>query len=416
MDASPKSEIPPGRSGGLFSSREFRRLWVLGGIVNAMRWVEMLAAALFTFEVTGSGIAVALVSAARSLPLLCFGAIAGVVCEAINRKHILFGGMLLSAGAALSVCLLDAAGWVRPWHVACAAFVSGSVWATEMAVRRRMVGECAGAVLVSKAVALDSLTNAFARMVGPLLGSVSYARFGLLGAFAIAAACYLVAALLVPGIRHGQEARRLVLSRIPGELAESFAFALRQPTVLVVLGVTATMNLFAFSYIALVAPLARTVFGVPDALVGLLAAGEPLGALLGGLLLASRTPRSSPRALMIAGSALFMAALVAMPLMPGYAFACGALVGGGLGLALFGNMQTTLVLTGVPANLRSRQMGLITVCIGIGPLGQVLIGILAEGFGPSRAVIISALMGLAALGIIALLGSRAQAAPPPPPG
>lgn len=412
MDVSPKSSVAPNQLGSLFGSREFRRLWVLGGIVNAMRWVEMLAAALFTFEATGSGIAVALVSAARSLPLLCFGAIAGVVCEAVNRKHILFWGMLLSGAAALSICLLDAVGWVRPWHVACAAFLSGSVWATEMAVRRRMVGECAGATLISKAVALDSLTSSFARMVGPLLGSLSYAQFGLFGAFAISTACYLFAALLVPGIQHGQETRRLVLTRVPGELAESFGFALRQPTVLAVLGVTATMNLFAFSYVALVAPLARTVFGVPDALVGLLAAGEPLGALLGGLLLTSRTPRSSPRALMIAGSALFLAALVAMPLMPAYALACGILVGGGLGLALFSNMQTTLVLTGVPANLRSRQMGLITACIGLGPLGQVLIGILAEGFGPSWAVVLSALAGLAALGTVALVCVRAHRSPP----
>ena len=39
----------------LLASRDFRRLWAIGGLVNAMRWTEMLAAALFTFEVTGSG-------------------------------------------------------------------------------------------------------------------------------------------------------------------------------------------------------------------------------------------------------------------------------------------------------------------------------------------------------------------------
>lgn len=417
MEASAESRTLSGRAGGLFRSSAFRRLWVLGGIVNAMRWLEMLAAALFTFEATGSGIAVALVAAARSLPLLCFGAIAGVVCEAISRKRILLGGMLLSGAAALGVCALEAAGWVRPWHVALAAFLSGSVWATEMAARRRMVGECAGPALVSRAVALDSLTNSFARMAGPLLGSMLFAYSGLLGAFAVSAFCYLFGALLVLGIRHSQETRRLVLARVPGELAESLAYALGQPTVLAVLGVTATLNLFAFSYVALVAPLARVLFGVPDALVGLLAAGEALGSLLGGILLTGRTPRSNPRTLLIAGSALFLAALVAMPLMPNYALACGTLIGGGLGLALFSNMQTTLVLTGVPTNFRSRQMGLITVCIGFGPLGQVLIGLLAEAFGPARAVIVAALLGLAVLGIIALLCVRNRPSPPlPRPG
>jgi MFS family permease len=409
METPPESPAPHGRARDLLSSRDFRRLWALGGITNAMRWVEMLAAALFTYEVTGSGIAVAFVSAARSLPLLCLGAIAGVVCEAINRKHILLGGMLLSCAAALSICLLALLGWARPWHIALAAFVSGSVWATEMATRRRMVGECAGPALVSQAVALDSLTNAFARMAGPLAGSMLFAWLGIPGAFGISAACFLLGALLVPGIRYTQETRRVDLNGFPRDLADSLAFALRQPAVLTVLGVTATMNFFAFSYVALVAPLGRTVFGMPEALVGLLAAAEPLGGLLGGLLLASRAPRSHLRALMIAGSALFLVTLAAMPLMPSFALACGLLLGGGLGLALFSNMQTTLVLTSVPATLRSRQMGLVTMCMGLGPLGQMLIGVLAEMFGPPRAVTIAALAGLTALAVLALcVRSRAR--------
>ena len=409
MERPAKSCVPQGRARDLIKSREFRRLWALGGIANTMRWVEMLAAALFTYDVTGSGIAVAFVSAARTLPLLFLGAVAGVVCEAINRKHILLGGMLLSCAAGLSICLLDLLGWARPWHIALAAFLSGSVWATEMATRRRMVGESAGPGLVSQAVALDSLTNAFARMAGPLVGSMLFAWLGLLGAFAISSGCYLLGALLVPGIRYAQETRRIKFSQIPGDLADSLGFALRNPTVLTVLGVTATMNFFAFSYIALIAPLARTVFGVPDALVGLLAAGEPLGGLLGGLLLASRAPKSGLRALMIAGSALFLLALSAMPLMLDYALACGVLLGGGLGLALFSNMQTTLVLASVPSNLRSRQMGLVTMCIGLGPLGQMLIGVLGEMFGPMRAVIITSFAGLVALVLISLLCMRSPA-------
>ncbi len=392
---------------GIFASASFRRLWALGGVVNAMRWVEMLAAGLFTFKVTGSGVAVALVLAARSLPMLCFGALAGLLCDAVSRKRILFWGMVLCSAAAASVCLLDVAGLVRPWHIALAAFASGSVWATELSARRRMIGECAGPELVSRVVALDSLTNSLARIVGPLLGSFTFAAFGLSGAFGITAACYLAAALAVPGIRYQQQIRPLVLSRLPRELAEGFGYALRQPTVLVVLGVTATMNLFAFSYSAVIAPIARLGFGVSDAMVGVLAAGEPLGALLGGLLLAGRGLPSHPKTLMIGGSAVFMSALAVMPQMPDYALACLVLVTGGLGLAMFGNMQTSLVLTRVPASIRSRQMGLITVCIGVAPIGQLIIGVLSEAFGPLRAVAVSGLAGLAALGSIAWLGRGA---------
>lgn len=399
---------PPGGIAAVFRLPGFGRLWVLGGLVNALRWVEMLAAGLFTFGLTGSGIEVALVLAARSLPMLCFGAVAGVLADSLDRKRILFWGLVLSAAASGSICLLDWLGWVRPWHIACAAFVSGTVWATELSVRRRMIGESGGPTLVSKVIALDSLTNSLARIAGPLLGSFAFAWFGLAGAFLISGCCYVLGAALVPGIRNVQTLRPLVLSGVPRELAEGFGYAWRNPSVLTVLGVTATMNLFAFSYAAMVAPIARRGFFVSDALAGLLPAGEPLGALLGGLLLAVYTPRSSQRLLMLAGSSTFLAALVAMPLMPGFLSACLVLVAGGLGLAVFGNMQTSLILTSVPATIRSRQMGLITVSIGVSPLGQILIGTLSEAFGPLRAVMISGLAGLVALATIAALVRGAQ--------
>jgi hypothetical protein len=53
-------------------------------------------------------------------------------------------------------------------------------------------------------------------------------------------------------------------------------------------------------------------------------------------------------------------------------------------------------------------MGLITVCIGTGPLGQILIGALAERFGPLAAVVIIALLGLGALTAVAILWFRAE--------
>ena len=409
MDSSPSRH---GVIASIFASSNFRRLWVLGGLVNASRWVEMLAAGLFVFRITGSGLDVAIVLAARSLPMLFLGAIMGVVCDSIDRRRVQQAGQLISAAAAATIALLGAAGLARPWHLAIAAVISGSVWSTELSARRRMIGECAGPAYVSRVIALDSLTNSIARIVGPLLGSLIFAYAGLLGAYGLSAAASLIGLALLHGVRHTQDTRPLVLSRIPPDLADGFRYATRHVTVLGVLAVTAAMNLFAFSYSAIIAPLARLGFGMSEAMTGLLAVGEPLGAAIGGLLLARRSMPARPLSLLIGGSSLFMASLAVMPLMPGYAAACLVLTVGGLGLALFGNMQTSVILTAVPAALRSRQMGLITVCIGVAPLGQVLIGLLAEQFGTRGGVVISAVTGLAALGAIALL-CAGQALPAP---
>src|SRR5438046_8696082 len=74
---------------GLLATPSYLRLWVAGGIGNAMRWLELLVAGIFTYEVTQSTILVALVTVARSLPMFFIGTMAGVIGEALNRKLLL---------------------------------------------------------------------------------------------------------------------------------------------------------------------------------------------------------------------------------------------------------------------------------------------------------------------------------------
>src|SRR3954447_4382778 len=149
----------------LFASETFLRLWAIGGCVNTMRWFEVLSAALFTLDATGSGLAVAVVSAARTLPMLLLGAFAGVMSEAANRKQVLLIGQIVSCLASAIVALLAVLGVARPWHVGVAALVAGTVWSTEMSTRRRMVGECVEAPLVPRALALDTVTNSITRLI-----------------------------------------------------------------------------------------------------------------------------------------------------------------------------------------------------------------------------------------------------------
>ena len=98
-------------------SRTFLRLWAIGGCVNTMRSFEVLCAALFTLDATGSGLAVAVVSAARTLPMLLLGAFAGVMSEAVDRKRILLIGQIMSGIGSATIAVLAAFGVAQPWHV-----------------------------------------------------------------------------------------------------------------------------------------------------------------------------------------------------------------------------------------------------------------------------------------------------------
>jgi MFS family permease len=392
----------------LFASAAFLRLWSIGGCVNTMRWFEVLSAALFTLDVTGSGFDVALVSAARTMPMFLLGAFSGVVTEAVDRKRVLVCGQALTGLASASVALLAWEGVAQPWHVAVAALVAGVVWSSEMATRRRMVGECVEGRLVSRALALDTMSNSFTRLLGPIFAGLLYQRFGLAGAFGFSACVYAVAAVLAGGLVYHQDVRRLILGNVPRELAEGMRYVRGDLVIGGVLAVTIAMNLLGFPYAALVAPIGRVVFEVSPALVGVLAASEAFGAFLGGAWLTTREPGINGRILMVGGSLLFLACVAAMPLAPGFWIACLLLTIGGFGSAAFANMQTSLIVLHAPMPIRSRLMGLLTVCIGMGPLGIVLIGTIADFVGPLLAIDLVASAGFVAVCGIGVVWHRRE--------
>lgn len=383
-----------GPVGELLRTPDFLRLWLVGAFANAMRWLELLASGLFAYEVTGSALAATGVVAARQLPQLAFGAFAGALSESLNRKTIVVLALVIPAAVSTVLATLATMDQLALWHVALGNLVSGTMWATEMPTRRRMVGEIAGPARIVPAIALDSATSAATRMIGPLLGGIAFQWLGMRGAYTITALVQFAGAAALAGLVHAQVTRRLDLARIPAEIAESLAFAGRRPTILLVYGVTIVANAFAFAYSGLVAPLGIGAFQVSPALVGLLAAAEPMGALIGGALIAAGLLRIDRRLAFAGGAALFMVTLIVMSLSPFYWLAFAALVIGGFGTAGFGNMQSTLMLTEAPPEMRSRLMGLVTVCIGTGPLGVLLAGAIATEIGPRAAVAVMAAAGL----------------------
>jgi MFS family permease len=377
-----------------------------------MRWLELLASGLFAWEVTHSAFAVTVVVALRQIPQLLFGAFAGAISEALNRKLIFMLALVVPAVISTLLATLAFTGHLEVWHVALGNLVSGIMWSTEMSTRRRMVGEVAGPHRIVNAIALDSITSAATRAVGPLLGGMAFEWLGMKGAYTVTALVQFAGAFAIAGLAHAQVTRRLDLLRIPHEIADGLRFAWTRPTILLVFGVTIVTNAFAFAFSGLVAPLGQGEFHVSPALVGLLAAGEPLGALVGGALIAAGIVRMDRRLAFAGGAALFMAALILMALSPFYWLAFALLVIGGFGTAGFGNMQSTLMLTEAPPEMRSRLMGVVTVCIGTGPLGQLAAGALSGGLGTRGAVIAMAAVGLVLTGAMVVALRRRPPVPP----
>jgi len=385
-------ETPAPPAGRLLRNVAFVRLWAAGGLTNTIRWLEILVSSLFVFEVSGSAFTVALVTMMRSLPMLLGGAMAGAIAEALDRRKLLLLGQFLNATSTAVVLLLGITGQLAVWHLTISSLASGIVWSTEMAVRRRMIGEAAGEHDIVRSSALDSITNNVTRMVGPIAGGLAFQTLGVTGGFAIATAGHLLSMAVSVGLVHRQEVRTLVLRGIPTAIVEATRFARTKAVLRTVLITSVLMNAFGFSYTAVLPAWGEASFQASPAMIGLLAAAEPLGALVGALIIASGKVPLRPSLMFSLGTTGFMILLVVAANMP-LALAFAFLTLGGVGAAAFGSMQTTLVIINAPPESRSRVLGLVTTCVGMGPFGVLAAGALADRLGPVLALTIMGSVG-----------------------
>src|SRR5262249_30458769 len=163
------------------------------------------------YDRTGSAFAVAAVTVARTLPMLLLGALAGVLADAVSRKNLLVGGFVVMTANAAVQAALALSGALQLWHFVACRVVTGVVWASELSVRRRMIGEAVAPHRIAQAVALDATTASATRMLGPLAGGIAFETVGIGGAFVISTAAHVLATILVLPVAYHQETRRLSL-------------------------------------------------------------------------------------------------------------------------------------------------------------------------------------------------------------
>src|SRR5262245_35603874 len=92
--------------GWLLGEPDFRRLWLIGLVVFSVRWLEMLAVAVFAYQHTGSPLIVALLTMLRMLPMALFGALIGAAAERIERRTTLVMVMLSMLLSSIALAFL----------------------------------------------------------------------------------------------------------------------------------------------------------------------------------------------------------------------------------------------------------------------------------------------------------------------
>mgnify|MGYP001373238459 CR=1 FL=1 len=383
----------------LFRDRDFLRLWISGLCVFVVRWLETLAVGVFAYAATGSAFVVAMLTMLRLLPMGLFGAFLGAAADRMDRRQALLLVVLSQAATSAAIAALAFADAVAVWHLAVASFMNGVAWAADNPVRRAMIGQVVGPSRMGVAMSVDVATSNGSRVLGPTLGGLLLATVGLDGAFLLSVAIYAPAVLAVLRLPRTPPAPGAVTLPVLASIAEGLALVRREPRLVGALTVTLLFNLFGWPCTSMVPVIGTDRLALGPEGVGLLAGMDGVGAFLGALAIALLARPAHYKAIYLGGITLYLAMTVAFALATTPLLAGAALLLTGVGGAGFAIMQPTLIFLATPAEMRSRILGLLSVCIGLGPIGFLALGGLAELAGAPAATAMMALTGLVALAL-----------------
>jgi len=364
------------------------RLYFLGQAVSQSgTWIDKVAQAWLVLALTHSAFAVGVLAACQFVPFSVLGLMAGVIVDRLDtwRTVIVTQAIRMVIAATLAGVVL--AGVVQVWMVYTLAVLTGIVLVLDAPSRQQLTFKMVGRDELPNAVALNSSLFNAARIVGPGIGGLLIAAFGVGPAFAINAASFVAVLgglLLMDTSKLVAFAPREHLPTLFASLREGISYARESPHVRLVLTMLVAISTIAMNFNVLLPVLAGRTLDSGPGVFGLIAACFGAGALVGGLLSAALS-RASWKAIVAGAGGLGLAELVLAP-QHSLGPAVVLLFIAGVCFTLYTANSNAVLQLRAPDHLRGRVIGFYYFAFnGLAPLGGILTGWLAATGGTELA-------------------------------
>jgi MFS family permease len=384
----------------LRDSRDFRLL--LGSeLVSLFGSVLTMVAVPFQMkQLTGSYVAVGLVSLAEFVPMVVFGLWGGAIADALDRRKIV---ILSEAGLCLSSILLMANALLLPGRAQIPVlYVVAALAAGLSSLQGPSVQAILNRVLkldqMGAAFAVQGLTRNAGMIVGPAIGGVIVVVFGPATSFGLDVLTFLLSLVLLVRVRPvalaGDAARASLNS-----LVEGVRYALRRPDLMGTYLVDIAAMVFAFSNALY--PFLADDLHAPHAL-GLLYAAGGIGSMISSATSGwTAHVHRHGRAVIIAAT-LWGAGVSLASIMPNIWLIAAFLAFAGGADMISGVFRDIIWNQTIPDEYRGRLAGIELLSYSTGPmLGDARAGFLAQAGGARFSLGVGGLLCMGAVATMA---------------
>lgn len=366
---------------------DYRRLWGGAALNHLGMSGEMVILGLLVFRLTESSAWVGISLALYFLPLLVFGLLSGAIADWMDRRVLLRRVELAIITNLLVFASLLALGLEQLWLVLVFSLLSGSLRALHQPLRVSYAYDIVGGDRVVAGLGLLSLGGRCGQLVGALLSGWVMEQAGSAAAILVLVFTHSLAYSLFRRLQsQGQAAstrREPLLPTLQGYLLELRG----NRTLMMLVLVTAAVEVFGFSFSTALPELTTKRFGWGAEGLGLMHAARAVGGIAASLTLSALGGQIARRGLAYLGVIFaFGAALLLLAIAGQFFLALAAMLLVAAMAAASDVLTQSMVQLSVENHLRGRAMGAWTLAIGSAPLGHLEMGALAVALGVEGAL------------------------------
>jgi MFS family permease len=365
--------------------RQFRRLWS-GQVVSGMgSQLTIVAVSYQAYHLSHSTLIVGLIGLGQLVPLLAGAIWGGALADALDRRKVLVVTQLAMAAASAGLMVNAAVPHPAVWPLFVCTAAAAGFQGVDWPARRAALPMLVPPEDVTDAIALLTMIQQLALVVGPAIAGLAIAEIGLSAVFGIDVATFavaLVVAVLLPALVPEGGGTPMGLKSMADGFRHLKGQRLLASTYLI------DLNAMIFGMPRAVFPaLGTELYGGGAGVVGLLYAAPGAGALLGSFVTGwcsrvRRQGRAIAACVVVWGGSIALVGII-----PVLWIGLGLLALAGAADVISAVLRQAVQQRTVPDHLQGRLSGTFFAVVAGGPrLGDAETGLAAELGGPPIAV------------------------------
>lgn len=362
-------------------------------------WIQQIAVDWLAWQLTHSPMWVGILAFCNLAPSVIVSPFAGAIADRMDRVRLTQITQIVVAAHSAILILLVATGWIRIEILAVLAVITGISGSFAQPARQSLVPGMVTREDLPAAVAINSLTWNLGRTVGPGIGGVIVAFWGVVPAMAVNCIAYIIACLSMFALRLDPATRRghAPTGSMMRETLDGVLYIARHPGMRPLFIFAAVLAVLTRPIQEMLPPYVDRVFGQGAEGLALLSSIMGLSAFAGGMAIGLRGKLAGLSKMTVVAGIVLTVCTAGFVATGHFAFACA--IGGVLSAAttMHGISAQTLIQSGTSGPMLGRALSLWGMIGRAGPaLGALIYGTLAELAGLQWPVIIGCAAALLA--------------------